>query len=58
LRSTRLLLRLKSPVNEPIVVEANLDHHFLERVWKLILICEKSRRTMQGRAKVIIEDAP
>jgi hypothetical protein len=31
----RLLLRLKSPVNEPMVVEANLEHHFLERVWKL-----------------------
>jgi hypothetical protein len=31
---------------------------FLERVWKLMLICEKIRRTMHGPAKVVIEDAP
>ena len=30
----------------------------LVRVLKLILICEKIRRTMHGRGKVIVEDAP
>jgi hypothetical protein len=54
---TRLLLRLESPVNEPMVVEVKLEHDFLERLWKLMLICEKIRVTMQGRAKVIIENA-
>jgi hypothetical protein len=40
-----------------IAVEVDLERDFLERAWKLILICEKIRRTMHGRAKVIIENA-
>ena len=39
------------------VVEADLSPGFLERVWKLMLICQKIRRTMHGRAKVVIEDS-
>jgi hypothetical protein len=40
-----------------MVVEAELTAGFLERVWKLMLICAKIRRTMHGRARVVIEDA-
>jgi hypothetical protein len=54
----RLLLRLQWPTEEPLVVEMNIEADFLERVWKLMLICDKIRRTMHGRAKVIIENAP
>jgi hypothetical protein len=41
-----------------MAVEVNLERDFLERLWKLMLICEKIRVTMHGRAHVIIEDAP
>jgi hypothetical protein len=54
----RLLVRLRFPTHEPIVAEAEFSAGFLERVWKLMLICEKIRRTMHGRGKVIVEDAP
>jgi hypothetical protein len=56
-RLKRLLARLQFPTHEPMVVEADLSPGFLERVWKLMLICGKIRRTMHGRARVIIEDA-
>ncbi len=47
----RLLVRLQFPIHEPMVVEADLTAGFLERVWKLMLICQKIRRTMHGRGK-------
>ncbi len=53
----RLLLRLQWPSDETMAVEVNLERDFLERVWKLMLICEKIKRTMHGRARVIIENA-
>ena len=53
----RLLVRLQFPAHGPMVVEAELSRGFLERVWKLMLICGKIRRTMHGRGKVVIEDA-
>ena len=53
----RLLVRLQFPTHEPMVVEADLSPGFLERVWKLMLICQKIRRTMHGRARVVIDDA-
>jgi hypothetical protein len=56
-QSKRLLLRLQWPSDETMVGEVDLDPDFLERVWKLMLICEKIKRTMHGRAKVTIEDA-
>jgi hypothetical protein len=56
-KSKRLLVRLRFPANEPMVVEVGLTAEHLERVWKLMLICEKIRRTVHGRGKVIIEDA-
>jgi hypothetical protein len=57
--SRRLLLPLNSPTNPPMVVEVEgLHRDFLERLWKLMLICEKIKRTMHGRARVIIENAP
>ena len=57
--SRRLLLPLQFPTNPPMVVEVEgLGRDFLERVWKLMLISEKIMRTMHGRARVIIENAP
>jgi len=38
-----------------MVVEAQLDHDFLERVHKLVLICGKIRRTMYGAARITID---
>jgi hypothetical protein len=55
--SKRLLLRLEWPRDQVMAVEVNLERGFLERLWKLTLICEKIRVTMHGRAKVIIENA-
>ena len=52
----RLLLRIKYPCDRLMVVEANLDHQFLERAHKLVMICEKIRRTMNGPAKVTIDN--
>ena len=54
----RLLLRLRFPTHEPMVVQVDLTADYLERTRKLMLICEKIRQTMRGRARVIIEDAP
>ena len=34
-----------------------VEPDFLERVWKLMLICEKIKRTMHSRGRVIIENA-
>jgi hypothetical protein len=51
----RLLLRLKHPCDRPMVVEANLDHDFLVRAHKLVLICGKIRRTMYGAARITID---
>jgi hypothetical protein len=53
----RLLLRLEWPRDQVMVVGVDLERDFLERAWKLILICEKIRRTMHGPARVIIENA-
>jgi hypothetical protein len=50
-----LLLRIESPSDRAMVVEASLDRDFLERALKLVLICAKIRRTMNGAAKVTIE---
>jgi hypothetical protein len=49
----------QSPTDPPMVVEVEgLHRDFLERLWKLMLICEKIKRTIRGRARVIIENAP
>jgi hypothetical protein len=45
------------PCDRPMVVEGNLHYQLLERVSKLVLICEKVRRTMNGPAKVTIESS-
>ena len=58
LETRRLLLRLRFPTHEPMVVEVDLTADYLERTRKLMLICQKIRQTMRGRARVIIEDAP
>jgi hypothetical protein len=53
----RLLVRIRSSHRYPMVVEANVDHEFLERTHKLVRICEKIRKTMNGPARVIIENS-
>jgi hypothetical protein len=53
----RLLLRLEWPNDTVMAVEVDLEQQFLERVWKLMLICEKIQRTMHGKAKVVIDNA-
>jgi len=45
----RLLLRLRFPTHEPMVVQVDLTADYLERTRKLMLICEKIRQTMRGR---------
>lgn len=55
-KQKRLLLRLQWPSNEPMVVELHLEREFLERVWKLMLIWGKIRRTMYGPAQVTIQN--
>ena len=49
-----LLLRIESPSDRPMVVEASLDRDYLERALKLVLICHKIRKTMHGAAKITI----
>ena len=56
LQPKRLLLRLQWPSDEPMVMEVDLEREFLERVWKLMLICEKIGRTMYGPAQVTIQN--
>jgi hypothetical protein len=41
----------------PVNGRQNVDHQFLERAQKLVLICQKIRRTMNGPAKVIIDNS-
>ena len=54
----RLLLPLQCPTNPPMVVaNRGLERDFLERIWKRMLICKKIKRTMYGRARIIIENA-
>ena len=57
-QARRLLVRLQFPTHKPMVVEVSVEPNFLERVWKLMLICGKIRWTMHGRGKVIVEDSP
>jgi hypothetical protein len=53
----RLIVRLRVPSMDKMVVEVELGREYLGRCWKLMLICGKIRRTMHGRARVVIEDA-
>ena len=50
----RILLRIEHPFEQPMVVEASLDRDYLERALKLVLICNKIRKTMHGAAKITI----
>ena len=52
-----LVVRLQFPTNEPMIAEGEFEPNLLERVWKLMLICGKIRRTMHGRARLVMEDA-
>lgn len=56
-QSKKLVVRLEWPADVPMLVEVELDHGFLQRVWKLMLICEKIKRTMNGSARVTIDNA-
>jgi hypothetical protein len=52
----RLLLRISYPRDLDMIVKATLDRKFLEHTIKLVLICEKIKRTTNGAAKVTIEN--
>src|SRR4030095_473573 len=51
----KLLVRLEWPSDESMLVELSPAREFLERCLKLMLICEKIRRTMGGAGHVIVE---
>ena len=50
-----LLVRLQWPLDNTMVVQLSPHREFLERCWKLMLICEKIKRTMGGAGQVIVE---
>ena len=50
-----LIVRLADERRETMVAEIKIDQAFLERIWKLMLICRKIRQTMGGKARVSIE---
>ena len=50
-----LVVRLEDEKRETMVAEIKMDQAFLERIWKLMLICQKIRQTMGAKARVSIE---
>ncbi len=44
----RLIVRLRVPSMDKMVVEVELGREYLSRCWKLMLICGKIKRTMGG----------
>ena len=50
-----LIVRLEDQKRGAMVAEIKMDQAFLERIWKLMLICQKIRQTMGGKARVSIE---
>ena len=51
-----LLVRLRVPSMDKMVVEVDLGREYLSRCWKLMLICGKIRQTMQGVGRVTIQN--
>src|SRR5262245_16566370 len=50
-----LLVRLRWPVEAPMLVKVSLRGEFMERCLRLMLICSKIKRTMGGAGQVAIE---
>jgi hypothetical protein len=52
----RLIVRLRVPSMDKMVVEVELGREYLSRCWKLMLICGKIKQTMQGVGRVTIQN--
>jgi hypothetical protein len=52
----RLIVRLRVPSIDKMVVEVELGREYLSRCWKLMLICGKIKQTMQGVGRVTIQN--
>ena len=50
-----LIVRLQLPADSRMVVQVSRQREFLERCLKLMLICERIKRTMGGSGQVVIE---
>ena len=55
-RNGRLLVRLRVPSLDKMVVQVELGREYLGRCLKLMLICGKIKQTMQGSGRVIIQN--
>ena len=56
MRNRRLLVRLRVPSMDKMVVAVELGREYLGRCWKLMLICGKIKHTMQGTGRVTIQN--
>lgn len=52
----RLIVRLRVPSMDKMVVEVELGREYLSRCWKLMLICGRIKQTMQGAGRVTIQN--
>src|SRR5215510_317706 len=52
----RLLVRLRVPSMDKMVVQVELGREYLRRCLKLMLICGKIKQTMQGVGRVTIQN--
>lgn len=52
----RLLVRLRVPSMDKMVVEVEFEREYLRRCWKLMLICGKIKQTMRGAGRVTIQN--
>jgi len=55
-RNRRLLVRLRVPSMDKMVVAVELGREYLGRCLKLMLICGKIKQTMQGTGRVTIQN--
>jgi hypothetical protein len=56
MRNRRLLVRLRVPSMDKMVVAVELGREYLGRCLKLMLICGKIKQTMQGSGRVTIQN--
>ena len=56
IRNRRLLVRLRVPSMDKMVVAVELGREYLGRCLKLMLICGKIKHTMQGTGRVTIQN--
>ena len=55
-RNRRLLVRLRIPSLDTMVVQVELGREYVARCLKLMLICGKIKETMQGSGRVTIQN--